>query len=117
MPRRRSRAARSYRRRPAVREPYDVVLIVCEGEKTEPGYLQGLKNAYRLSSANITIVPGEGNDPVRKAMHSVFEDLQPRINIAIANAERLARHNEDSGAQNPATRVHDLVKYLRDLKE
>ncbi|MGH7961516.1 MAG: RloB family protein [Burkholderiales bacterium] len=53
------------RRRAPKREPYDVVLIVCEGERTEVGYLKGLRNALHLSSANIEVVPsGRGTDLV-----------------------------------------------------
>lgn len=43
------------RQRKNPREPYDVVLIVCEGSKTEPAYFTALKNELRLSSANISI--------------------------------------------------------------
>jgi hypothetical protein len=59
------KSARNYRRRGPVREPYDLVLIVCEGEKTEPEYFRGLRKVRRLSNANIEIVPSHyGNDPV-----------------------------------------------------
>jgi RloB-like protein len=54
----------SYKRRGPQREPYDYVLIVCEGEKTEPGYFRGLRQAYRLSSANIEITHPNATDPV-----------------------------------------------------
>ena len=51
------------------REPYDRVLVVCEGERTEPLYLRDLAARYRLSMANIEVV-GIGSDPktvVRRA--------------------------------------------------
>ena len=60
----RRRTARSYARRGPVREPYDRVLIVCEGKKTEPYYFGGLRLHYRLSSANIEITPANGTDPM-----------------------------------------------------
>jgi hypothetical protein len=60
----RRRTAGSYARRGPVREPYDRVLIVCEGEKTEPHYFGGLRRHYRLSSANIEITPANGTDPI-----------------------------------------------------
>lgn len=60
----RARLANSYARRGAVREPYDYVLIVCEGSKTEPNYLHGLRAAYRLSNANIRVLDPGGNDPM-----------------------------------------------------
>ena len=53
----------------AKREPYDRVLIVCEGKRTEPLYFLELADHYRLSTANIVVV-GSGSDPhtvVRKA--------------------------------------------------
>jgi len=58
------RKPHSYARSGPVREPYDSVLIVCEGRKTEPSYLNGVRTAYRLSSANIRIAPANGNDPL-----------------------------------------------------
>jgi hypothetical protein len=60
----RRRTAGSYARRGPVREPYDRVLIVCEGKKTEPYYFGGLRLHYRLSSANIEITPANGTDPM-----------------------------------------------------
>ena len=45
------------------REPYDRVLIVCEGSKTEPFYFDELVRRHRLSTANIQIL-GEGADPL-----------------------------------------------------
>jgi hypothetical protein len=58
------RSAASYRRREAVREPYDRVLLVCEGKKTEPYYFEGLRIHYALNSVNISIRPADGSDPV-----------------------------------------------------
>lgn len=58
------RQASSYSRHAPQREAYDAVLIVCEGEKSEPKYFNGLKGAYRLSSANIHIMPADGTDPM-----------------------------------------------------
>ena len=60
MPRRKPR--NSPGRPGAKREPYDRVLIVCEGEKTEPLYFGELADHYRLSTANIKVV-GSGSDP------------------------------------------------------
>ena len=57
------RPVASYARRGPTREPYDTVLIVCEGEKTEPNYFRKLRLSYRLSSANIEVTPAPGTDP------------------------------------------------------
>lgn len=213
MGKRRPRPGRAFRRRAATRAPYDVVLIVCEGEKTEPPYLKGLRTAYRLSNANIIIAPADGNDPVsvvkqavetcrrspgefdkvfcifdrnghanyqealdlvansqlgrkgmlvaipsvpcfeiwvllhyaystgpyvasggrsacdnvvsairghlpeyEKAFAGVFDELWPLLDRAITHGERLALHNRQTGSDNPATRFHELAKYLRSLK-
>jgi hypothetical protein len=59
-----ARRPQSYTRRAPVREPYDYVLIVCEGAKSEPSYLRALQAAYRLSNANIEITPADGTDPM-----------------------------------------------------
>ena len=208
---RRKRNANSYQRRAALREPYDIVLIVCEGTKTEPKYFEALKFFYRLSSANIKIVPSTTTDPLRsvlfaekqleagdydcvfcvfdrdshgkfdvavkrieesdngnagkiraiiswpcfelwlllhfkfttkpynaagskssgdrvtqelkrhyptyrKGMETVFADTQPLLSTAIRNAKSLTKHNLVANSPNPATKVHLLVEYLRDLK-
>ena len=60
---RKERKAALLRRRRAMKEPYDVILIVCEGEKTEPNYFTELKKAFRLSNANVRIC-GRGSDPL-----------------------------------------------------
>src|ERR1700730_16503751 len=65
MPRPTSRSGRTqYLKREPRREPYDVVLIVCEGQKTEPLYLKRLRSVHRLSSANIEILPSPSQDPI-----------------------------------------------------
>lgn len=59
-----ARRPNTYARRRPQREPYDVVLIVCEGAKSEPAYFRGLRIAYRLSNANIHVMPADGSDPM-----------------------------------------------------
>ena len=44
------------------REPYNRVLIVCEGSKTEPLYFREIRKRYRLSLANVAVV-NEGSAP------------------------------------------------------
>jgi hypothetical protein len=51
-----------------------------------------------------------------KAAETIFATLHPRISTGLENALRLARENENSGTTNPATRVHELVGYLLNLK-
>lgn len=58
--RRKARREASLRRRQARRDSYDTVLIVCEGEKTEPNYFNELRNALKLNTANIVITGDTG---------------------------------------------------------
>ena len=61
---RKARAAKDLTRRKAARAPYEKVLIVCEGQKTEPYYFNDLKDHYGLNSANVEICGDCGSDPL-----------------------------------------------------
>ncbi len=61
-----------FRRSRNPREPYDVVLIVCEGEKTEPNYIAGLCEELQLSTANIKVL-GIGADPLTIVNYAIEE--------------------------------------------
>lgn len=59
------------------REPYDRILIVCEGAKTEPNYLEDIRRELRLATANIEVCRGEGRSPgtiVKYALERFDED-------------------------------------------
>ena len=57
-------AARDLKRRAAVRQPYERLLIVCEGEKTEPQYLCEIQRAYRLATAHVQVLHSQfGTEP------------------------------------------------------
>lgn len=60
--RRRNRQRRPGRRAP-FREPKPVILIVCEGEKTEPQYLRGFERQCRNARLVIQIAPEHGIAP------------------------------------------------------
>ena len=69
---RKLRNAASLRREEAKKAPYDRVLIVCEGEKTEPNYLEEIRDSYRLNTANIDICGEEcGSDPLSVVNHAI----------------------------------------------
>lgn len=69
---RKQRVAASLRRQKAKREPYDRVLIVCEGAKTEPNYLKEIRDTYRLNTANIDICGDEcGSDPLSVVNYAI----------------------------------------------
>lgn len=55
---------RNLNRSSAQKDAYDLVLIVCEGEKTEPYYFKDLMRMEKLSSVNISVIPSNGSDPV-----------------------------------------------------
>ena len=72
----------SYARKPAFVDPYDMVLIVCEGRKTEPLYFKGLQSIHRVTSANISVVSPAATDPLslvnyaeRKASASEYSSV------------------------------------------
>lgn len=50
-------------------ESYDRVLIVCEGQVTEPSYLKDLKVRHDLGDANVTVA-GLGSDPLAVVRHA-----------------------------------------------
>jgi hypothetical protein len=51
-----------------------------------------------------------------KGHATIFDDLNPHIQVALEHANRLARDNAKTGSDNPSTKVHELVKYLLELK-
>lgn len=72
--------ARVLQRRAAVRQPYERLLIVCEGEKTEPQYLREIQQAYRLASTHLLVLHSQfGTEPqqVLKYALSVFTKGAP----------------------------------------
>ena len=73
---RKARTARALQRRAARRAPYAKILIVCEGEKTEPNYFNGVKDHYGLNSANIEICGECGADPL-----SIFKYAKQRYRV------------------------------------
>jgi len=73
----RSRRSRDLRRRRGNRPPYDRVLIVCEGLKTEPYYFGEIRQKAKIPSAYIYVVPsGMGTNPISvvKYAEAVFND-------------------------------------------
>lgn len=62
--RRKAKSTKSLRRSVAKRGPYAKVLIVCEGEKTEPHYFHGLRSHYQLNTANVEVCGECGSDPM-----------------------------------------------------
>jgi hypothetical protein len=64
--RQRRRAEQRLARRKASRASLPAILIICEGQETEPNYLGGYCDARGINRANVRIVPGDGDtDAVR----------------------------------------------------
>ncbi|WP_018014896.1 RloB family protein [Teredinibacter turnerae] len=61
---RKAKKASVLERRAAKRAPYEKVLIVCEGEKTEPNYFNEAIQCYRLNTANVEIDGSCGSSPI-----------------------------------------------------
>ena len=60
---RKARAADDLARKEAKRQVYTKILIVCEGEKTEPLYFQEMVDHYKLHTANVSISGECGSAP------------------------------------------------------
>jgi hypothetical protein len=58
----RSRGAGSYKRERPKRPPYERVLIVCEGSKTEPNYFDEIRQRFRLPTAHVHVTRGDGTE-------------------------------------------------------
>jgi hypothetical protein len=56
---------RNLRRKAASRKSADRILIICEGSKTEPQYLDEIRQELRLPTAHLYVIgAAEGNDPL-----------------------------------------------------
>ncbi len=77
---RKQRKIDDYKRREAFKEPRKSILIVCEGEKTEPIYFNALKDRLRMAMVDVEIV-GEGAAPIT-VVNSAIELREERKQIA-----------------------------------
>ncbi|MFT7356112.1 MAG: hypothetical protein ACI9W0_002921 [Gammaproteobacteria bacterium] len=57
-------------RRTSSRKPYDRILVVCEGSKTEPIYLEEARVELELDSANVIIDGTCGSSPISVVKHA-----------------------------------------------
>jgi hypothetical protein len=110
---RKERKAELLRRRRAIKEPYDVILIVCEGEKTEPNYFSELKKAFRLSNANVRIC-GRGSDPlsvVNFAIEAFRREPEFDRVYCVFDRDRHTRYNEAPDMVRPGPGWAKEVKF------
>lgn len=74
MAKNRSRSSQDLKRSEPKRAPHDRILIVCEGSKTEPNYLDEIRQAARISSVDVHV------------LHSVL-GTEPKQVVESAEAE------------------------------
>ncbi len=65
---RKAKSATGHKRRLAKRSPYDRVLIICEGEKTEPDYFEALIDDLQLNTANVEIAKNTAGSSPRNVV-------------------------------------------------
>ena len=73
---RKIRDSRSFKRKQAKRAPYDMVLIVCEGEKTEPNYFRALIDDLKLSTANVKIATNTAGSSPRNVVDTARKEYK-----------------------------------------
>jgi hypothetical protein len=64
---------RKLERAKASRQGLPFLLIVCEGEETEPNYLRGLCEARRINLAGVDIKPGTGETDARSLVNKAIK--------------------------------------------
>lgn len=106
----RPRSREALKRREPRREPYDRVLIVCEGSKTEPSYLHELIAHHQLSSANVQIT-GEGGSAPNSVVEYAIElfGKDPDYNSVFCLFDRDGHSSYDAAVQ----RVRDSTLVRR----
>lgn len=75
---------RDLRRRAPIKEAYDRLLIVCEGSKTEPNYLEEIRREFKLASTRVRVQPGSfGTGPLQvvEFAEHLFLQGDPNKNI------------------------------------
>jgi hypothetical protein len=66
----RSRQAAKLARKQGKRPPYDRILIVCEGSKTEPLYLDDIRQQLRIPTAHINVIHSTNGTEPRQVVDS-----------------------------------------------
>ena len=116
--RKKQSALKSSKRRLELRESYDKVLIVTEGEKTEPLYLSAVCDYFGLNQANIEIDPKSDSSPtsvVKYAKALINKNKTDPYNHVYCVIDR-DRHedfqkalDQVSGFKNKDTELHVIV--------
>jgi hypothetical protein len=75
---------------------------VCEGQKTEPNYFYGLRQAYTLSSTNIEIVRPPSHDPVSIVAYAERRLVEGTYDRAFCVFDRNGHTGFDTALRNVA---------------
>jgi hypothetical protein len=113
-----ARGVGSYKRKKSKRPPYERVLIVCEGSKTEPNYFNEIRQRFRLPSAHVHVAQGSGTECLQvvesaiemfeesrefERVYAVFDrDDHPNYANAIAKAEAFKNKFKNSDGDKVA---------------
>lgn len=73
---RKARTAASLARKKAKRSSYDMVLIACEGEKTEPNYFHALIDDLQLNTANIVVADNTAGSSPRSVVEFALQEYR-----------------------------------------
>lgn len=117
----RHRRARKLERKTAKRAPYDRVLIVTEGEKTEVNYFNEIRQHLRLPSAVVRVCRADGTSPLQVVRYAsdycektlewervfcvIDRDDHAHYDDALALAEQLDGHHQNNEKQPIAFRA------------
>ena len=117
--RRKAKTAALLKRRKAKRSSYDTVLIVCEGEKTEPKYFRALIDDLQLNTANIIIADNTAGSSPRSVVEFALREYnkdkekadQILIRIGIHIGDLLIENNDVFGnGINVAAKIEPLAE-------
>jgi len=105
-------AVRSLKRKQELRESYDRVLIVTEGEKTEPLYLTAVCDYFGLNQANVEIDPNSDSSPtsvVKHALKVIGQNLTDSYDRVYCVIDR-DTHADFQEAQDQITRYNNRYR-------
>lgn len=110
------RQAKQIARKQGKRQPYDRILIVCEGSKTEPLYFEEIRQHYWLPATHINVLQSQlGTDPLNvvRSAKDLFENGNPYSNIRPRAFEKVyAIFDRDDHSH-----YHDALRHADDLND
>lgn len=89
----------------------DSFLIVCEGEVTEPRYLESLRDLLQLSAVDVRY------EKSGKAFPWLWAALEPKVLEAVSNARFVRKHHETAATPSPANPSTDVDLLVASLNQ